>query len=151
MTGAEALDHMAGIYEEPLSSFAHLREAINEGRVLGRWRGRERAREFWVSRGVAGGIEVVPRVDDSWRDKFIYIAPERVDLKEFGEQSEVHRESLTQTFPTPRERSAPKSQRRMSEAELRSRVQAFIKTAADSQRTLNFLKSKNWPRRKNGP
>ncbi|MFZ2110034.1 MAG: hypothetical protein WAV18_32465 [Roseiarcus sp.] len=112
MTGAAALEHLAGTYEDPQNAFEHLRRAILEGRIVGRWCGKEREREFWTSRGISSGSgeEFVPRVDDTWRDKFAYAEPASVSLKEFGEQSELHRESVRQVFRIRRGGAAPRPQ-----------------------------------------
>ncbi len=132
MTGAEALEYLLRIYEEPRSCFAHLRSAISEDRILGRWLGREREREFYVSMGLSLNNDRVQQVDASWRATFIYSDPALVDMKEFGEQSELLRENVVQTFPVPRMSKAQSPRKQMSGSQLTERVANFLREATES-------------------
>jgi Holliday junction resolvase RusA-like endonuclease len=97
MSGKEALEHLADGESDLREPFRLLQLAIRENNVRARARERERDRDFWYRRGL-GHPDYEPRVDGQWRNRFILVDPQSVDLNEFSSQSEISRNDLVHSF-----------------------------------------------------
>jgi hypothetical protein len=125
MSGADALEHLNG-------DFPRLQNAVRDGVIKGRARGREKDRDFWVKQGLAWDDEYLDKVDDPWRAKFILSAPDSINLVEFGEGSELLREDVIKTFPKMAGREVPESQKPLMEREVQKFVSDYIKRETDA-------------------
>jgi hypothetical protein len=132
MSGAEALEYLADIEEEPQDRFRLLHSRIRDGDILGRARGRERERYLFLSQGLCLDPDYAPQIDDTWRLKFIL--SESVNLSEFCEQSELLREDVLNCLAPKKGRNAHNLKRPTSATWVKAFVANFIKTEKDAGR-----------------
>lgn len=132
MNGAEALEYLACLEEDPRERFRLLHSRIRDGDIIGRARGRERERFWFQSHGLSLDPDYAPQIDDPWRLKFIL--SDSVNLSEFCAQSELLREDLLNCLAPQKGEEASSLKRPAIKAWAEKFVADYIKTEKEAGR-----------------